>query len=673
MNKNQNGFAHILILAAAIGLIAFLLISYSASFKDKLFSSIYPKASSKAAEIASKTEAMPDEILVKFKPGVEDKVKNNIRSAHGLQRIREISQIGVEVGKVPEKAKEKIIQALSKNPNIEYAELNYLTHPQLIPNDELFVGQWDPPIINAPIAWDTTLGSGSSIIAILDSGIATKHEDLAANIVNLGTAHEDVHGHGTIVAGSAAGVSNNGKGIAGVCGRCKILALQTIGDQGSGSSASSANGILSATDQGAKVINMSYGAYGTTTTEQDAINYAWSRGVFLVGAAGNDNLISPFYPAAASHVMAVGATVYSDVRWVSYATAGSNYGSWLDITAPGTGTLTTFKDGGYSSEGGTSLASPHVAGLTGLLLSAKPGLTNTQIENIIDTTADKIGGVTYTNGKNDEYGYGRINAGAAMAQAMGTTPPPVDTVKPTVTVTSPTQYAAVSGAVTITADASDNTAVTQVTFYLPNGDPNSLGTAIIDTTAPYSAVWDSTKTPNTTTSYSSIMAVAYDAIGNSQRSSVYVAVNNQTASDITPPVVSISSPVSGTTVSNTVTLAATASDNVGVSQVSYFDVVNGVDQFIGSSSTSPYTFSWDTTNYPNGLHTIKAKALDQSNNLGESTTINISINNITLQTPPATVAPTSSPTPYLTPTPSPIKTPKPMSTPRGNPGGGKNK
>ena len=172
---SQKGLAPIiLILLAALGIIFYLLLTNTASFKDKLFSRLYPKPSSYAQQ---PTESVPDEVIVKFKTGVDEKVKDNIRKAHGLEKVMEIEQIGVELNKVPEKAKDKIIEALNKNPRVEYAEPNMIAQLQDIPNDpEYTLGrQWIVNRLAMPVAWDISKGDPKGVVAVFDSGGKSNH------------------------------------------------------------------------------------------------------------------------------------------------------------------------------------------------------------------------------------------------------------------------------------------------------------------------------------------------------------------------------------------------------------------------------------------------------------------------------------------------------------------
>ena len=325
---NQKGAIPVLFLLAAIGLLIFIFLTSTFDFKDKLFSKLFPKPPSHAAE----SQSVPDEILLKFKPGVSGETKDNIRNSHGIKKEEVIDKIDVERGKVPPEARDKVIAALSKNPMVEYAEKNNIVKAQLLSNDPALSSQWSMTKIEAPSAWDISTGSSKVMIAVLDSGVDTGHEDLKGVLeqINGQLPVQDDNGHGTLVSGLASAQTNNSLGMSSLCWQCSLLSLKVLDSTGSGSDAGVASGIVAATDNEAKVINLSLGSYATTQTMQDAINYAWNKGVVVVGASGNDNLTEPFYPAALDHVIAVGATTADDQK-----ASFSNYGSWLDVVAPG--------------------------------------------------------------------------------------------------------------------------------------------------------------------------------------------------------------------------------------------------------------------------------------------------------------------------------------------------
>jgi thermitase len=311
-----------------------------------------------------------------------------------------------------EAARERELQEakeiLKRDPDVKYVDYNYLRLPAFAPNDPSFVGgsQWDLDKIGAPVAWDTVLGKRARV-AVIDSGIAADHPDLNSKIaaqkdmVNNDNVAEDDAGHGTHVAGTVAAATNNGEGVAAVCPSCKLLVAKS-GDENGSSDSDVVQGIYWSVDNGAKAINLSLGSYGNSRILEHAVNYAWKHGVVVVAAAGNDNTDRPSYPAAYDKVISVAATDQAD-RKASF----SNYGK-VDVAAPGVDILSTVPGGGYEAWDGTSMASPHVAALAGLL--AAQGRTALEIRRRIERTAVDLG----ADGKDKYYGWGRIDAQRAV-------------------------------------------------------------------------------------------------------------------------------------------------------------------------------------------------------------------------------------------------------------------
>lgn len=622
--NNQKGFAPILILLAAAGLLAFLFLSNTFSFKDRLFNTLFPKPPSHAAE-----PSLPGEVIIKFKAGVPDEAKDNIRKAAGLEKKSEIDQIGVELDKVPDEVKDKIIEALSHNPRVEYAEPNILGESLDTPNDPSMLnftdykGAWHLYKIAAPAAWDISKGSSSVVVAVIDSGIDSSHEDFIGKLVpgynyydnNADTT--DLFGHGTQVAGMVAAATNNGKGVASLGRDVMIMPVRAASSTGSASSFATAQSITFAVDHGAKIINISLGWGSTISSMQNAINYAWGKNVITVAATGNLATSPLLYPASEPIVVAVGMTDPSDT-WI-----GSNYGTNLDVVAPGYNVYTTNKNGGYAPVSGSSFSSPLTAALAALIISVKPDLTPKQVTDIITQTTDKVGGVTYdSSGWNDHYGFGRINAYKALLNAISV-PSLADTSAPSVSISSPSAGTNVSGStVSLNVDATDNVGVTRVEVYIDG----TLFTAI--PVAPFVASWDTTTYSNST---HTISAKAYDNVGNVATSTtVTVTVDNPvstptptptsvttpasdtTLSDTTPPLVSITSPVNGSIVkvNSTTNIQAQVSDNVSISKVEFY--VNG--SLKCTSTITPYTCSWKVPGKKNTNYTLFAKAYDTSNN-----------------------------------------------------------
>jgi len=377
-----------------------------------------------------------DEIMVKFKPLTDESEILLFNSTLGVKQVNKIKKIGIQHIKIPsDKSSEEILSAYREANIVEFAEPNYTYRASVVPNDTRFSEQWNLSIINANLAWDVTVGSPKVIVAVIDSGIDYNHSDLSANVWNNSDevpgngidddkngfvddyrgwnfvandndpTDDDPNGHGTHVSGIIAAVTNNNLGVAGLNWRCSLMPLKALDYTGYGLASDIADAIVYATDNGADVINISLGDYNHSETVLEAIEYAHQRGCILVASSGNDGLEGVSYPAAYPYVIAAGATNSSD-SIASY----SDYGNEIDVSAPGgsvsQGILSTTKLNTYGYMIGTSMASPHVAGLAALIRSIYPTLTARQVERQIESTCDDKG----ITGWDKFYGFGRVNA-----------------------------------------------------------------------------------------------------------------------------------------------------------------------------------------------------------------------------------------------------------------------
>lgn len=362
----------------------------------------------------------PVEIVVRFKPGTTPWEMAMVHGRAGGRVNATIPAIGVQVVTVPARTAAARMRSYAAHPRVMYAEPNYIAEIIAEPNDPYFSSQWGLHKVEAPAAWDITTGSGGMSIAILDTGVDPNHPDLRDKIVkNVNFTYSstvgDVHGHGTHVAGIAAASTNNGIGVAGLGYDSTIMNVKVLGDSGSGYYSWVTSGIIWAADNGAQVINMSLGGTAGSRALEDAINYAWSKGVVVVAAAGNSGTSSPFYPAFYANCMAVAATDANDAK-----ASWSNYGDWVDVAAPGVSIYSTLRGTSYGYKSGTSMASPHVAGLAALVFTTVSdvngnGLLNDEARARIESTCDDIG----VSG----IGAGRINAAQAV-QGDETEPQP---------------------------------------------------------------------------------------------------------------------------------------------------------------------------------------------------------------------------------------------------------
>ncbi|PIP12721.1 MAG: hypothetical protein COX49_04080, partial [bacterium (Candidatus Stahlbacteria) CG23_combo_of_CG06-09_8_20_14_all_40_9] len=327
---------------------------------------------------------------------------------------------------------DKVIKELSALPDVVYDECTPRYEYYIEPNDEYFNLQWGlhntgqaggtpGADIDAPEAWDITTGSSSIKLGIVDAGIDENHVDLSGKVSgDAGYSDE----HGTHVAGiAAAKTNNNNEGIAGVNWHA-LLHDENLGYPLDPDKVYPA--VISAVDAGCHVLNNSWGGPDYSITHRRAFAYAYKMDRVAACAMGNDNTSTPMYPAAYGQgIIAVGATMNNDVRWVTRSTYGSNYGAWIDVVAPGGNgypwdsrdIFSTLPNDDYYYRSGTSMAAPHVSGLVGLLKGYNTGLYNDDIEQIIRISAEKVHPELYTydeNGWNIEMGYGRINVRKAL-------------------------------------------------------------------------------------------------------------------------------------------------------------------------------------------------------------------------------------------------------------------
>lgn len=365
---------------------------------------------------AGQDEYKQDELIVKFRPGTTQTQVDRANRHAGGRKAGHIGAAELVALDLSATVPTALIKYMT-DPAVEYAEPDYVYKTMVTtPNDTFYSAyQWNMRITGANVAWDTWKGNSSVTIAIIDSGVSLNHPDLVGKIVagydfvENDSNPTDEHGHGTHVAGIAAATTNNATGVAGVDWNARIMPIRVLDASGSGFSSDVADGIYWAVGNGAKVINMSLGDTAFSQTVQNAIDYAYEEGVTVVAAAGNSGNSIPMYPAAGAHVISVAATDSGDNR-----ASFSNYNNNVDVAAPGLSIASTYwsasSGNSYVLMSGTSMASPHVAGLASLLASRNPAWTPAQIETAIETSATDRG----TAGKDPYYGYGRININAAV-------------------------------------------------------------------------------------------------------------------------------------------------------------------------------------------------------------------------------------------------------------------
>ncbi|MCS6976039.1 MAG: S8 family serine peptidase [Gemmatales bacterium] len=413
-------------------------------------------------------EYLSDRILVRFRENVNPQL--SVQAVPGASLGARELLTGYNLWTVmlpPGMSVASAIAAYSANPNVLYAEPDYVLHASRSPNDPRYTdgslwglhnygqsGGTADADIDAPEAWDITVGSNSVVIAVIDTGVDYNHPDLAANmwrnpgeiagngIDDDGNGYvDDVYGydffandgdpmdennHGTHCAGTIGGVGNNGVGVVGVNWNVRIMALRFLGANGSGSTSGAVASLNYALDMGVKISSNSYGGGGFSQSFSNALDRARNLNHVFVAAAGNNGTQGASYPAAypQDNIIAVAASDRND-NLASFSQWGNN----VDLAAPGVSIWSTVRNNGYASYNGTSMATPHVAGVVGLIRAVDPNLGYQQVVsailNNVDVKSQLVGKVVTG---------GRLNAYRAVNSVV----PPSDTSGPYVTSHSPT-------------------------------------------------------------------------------------------------------------------------------------------------------------------------------------------------------------------------------------------
>ena len=396
-----------------------------------LFAIVLPAASADAKSV-----------IVKYRPSASAAGIASLADSAGLGRqIGSVRRLGADVVAVTGNAA-AVAGRLERSSLVAYAEPNRTMRAVATPNDPLFgdlyglnntgqTGGTADADIDAPEGWTAAgLGAfpstGGVKVGIVDTGIQSNHPDLAGKVadcarsqgllpilsgsIQVGSCADD-NGHGTHVAGTITANANNGIGVTGVAFNSPLSICKALGGPlGSGSTADVANCITWVHDKGAKVISMSLGG-GASTTLKQAVDYAWAgggaNGSVLVAAAGNDGDATLNYPAAYPNVVSVAATDDNDAR-ASFSNANSD----VEVAAPGVDVESSWNDGGYNTISGTSMATPHVSGVTAIIRDLNPSATAAQTVAKLDAAVDDLGPA----GRDTSFGFGRVNLFKAATQ-----------------------------------------------------------------------------------------------------------------------------------------------------------------------------------------------------------------------------------------------------------------
>lgn len=362
---------------------------------------------------AASQAATASRLLVGFRPGVGTATRNAVLGSAGAAKLGNIygaPNVWVVSGTA---------SALRSSAAVAYVESDKVLHTFVAaPNDPSFSQQYAMQKINAVAGWTSYPGaytaSGGPKVAMIDTGIDTTHPDLVGHIdtadakcfgvLCIITGHEDDNGHGTHTSGTVGAAANNATGVAGVAFNTKLMPIKVCNAAGSCQTSDIVSGINWARTHGAKVISMSLGGGGTATL-QTAVTQAYNAGIVVVAAAGNDGNSNVNYPAGYAEVISVAATDSNDAH-----ASFSNTNPDVELAAPGVNVLSTYSGESYTTLSGTSMATPHVAGLAALLFGQNPTWTNVQVRNRMDSCSDDLGAA----GRDTTFGFGRINLGRAL-------------------------------------------------------------------------------------------------------------------------------------------------------------------------------------------------------------------------------------------------------------------
>ncbi len=350
----------------------------------------------------------PGVLIVKFFPEVKREKQIEYLK---FGKIVSENSLGIYTIEVSAGLEKEIVEFVRENPDVEFAEMEGIVFPEIIPNDPQYSQQWHLPITSSPTAWDFTTGDPNVVVAVLDTGIDASHPDLASKLIGGWNTYEnspnigDVYGHGTKVSGVAGAVTDNGVGVASINWQGKIFHYK-VSDDGGGATTSAISGAITrAANDGAKIATFSYSISTSSSIQTATLNFMNNYGGLVFASAGNQ---ATFVSSADNPIMVIGATTSTDAL-----ASFSNTGNLIDLVAPGAGIRTTIKEGGYGSVSGTSFSAPMAAAAAALIYSINPEFTGYQVEEFLEQGADDLG----VSGWDTSYGWGRLNIGNSVLLA----------------------------------------------------------------------------------------------------------------------------------------------------------------------------------------------------------------------------------------------------------------
>lgn len=600
------------------------------------------------------TPVYPGIVKLKKTEGLSDlEIATSIREkfAKRASRLRaefqppEISRTYiVEVLRGQEGRVGEILEGMKADADVEFAEEDKLVSASVTPNDpylqssgswgQAYPDLWGILKIGAPAAWNINTGAGI-LVAVVDTGIDYNHADIAANMWPtlghdfIGATYTnpvqsndpiDHQGHGTHVAGTIAAVGNNGIGVIGVAWNAQAMAVKGLDDQGFGVDSTLGPAIQYAADNGADVINASWGGTGYSQTIADAVSYAYNLGAVFVAAAGNNSGDArDFYPAGLWNVITVAASDPND-QLASF----SNSGSKIDVTAPGVDILSLQATGtnfgttvsvGYTRASGTSMAAPHVSGLAALILAQNANYSNEDVRQALRVSATDLG----TAGYDLSYGYGRINASAAL-EVSGVLEAKIN---------APADGTVTQGALTVSGVAR-GTGFASYTLDYGAGALPTTWTAIQTSTTPISGTLGTFDTSALADGLYDVRLTAVNTVNQAFVDRIQIVVHTVYILSPVPP----SAPTSSTTFKNGATIAITGTA-VGTNLLNFqVDWAPGLDPSSGWQTTgitlagqglSPVSSgllaNWDTSGISGAGYYTMRLTVNKSNSSAQALTM----------------------------------------------------